>query len=445
MYTLPTILLLSTVGLLVLVCVFLVCLIIKNNKQLSNFKKQQQALNDNTQLIINTFFNERVTQNETNSELQFRNSDRIIQHMTQQIATVVQSQNEMIDRITQQNYQNTQVLDNRQLSFQQSIQESLNRTELQLSRMRSENDAKLEQMRQTVEEKLQQTLEKRLNDSFAQVSTRLEQVYKSLGEMHSLATGVGDIKKMLTNVKTRGVWGEMQLEALLSEVLTTAQYSKNVAVQPGTRERVEFAIHLPGKTQEHQVYLPIDSKFPSEDYTRIVNASQANDQTALLVAQKAFVASIKTEATRIQKYIVPPYTTDFAVMFLPLEGLYAEVMRNTELVSQLQSKQRILIAGPSTLLALLNSLQMGFRTLAIEQRSHEVWRLLGAVKTDFGNFAQVLEKTQEKLRQATESIDTAFIRTRTIQRKLKEVESFEPHDNSTIQQDLKLESDESLL
>jgi len=302
--------------------------------------------------------------------------------------------------------------------------------------LRDENAAKLSEMRATVDEKLNETLEKRLTSSFAQVSERLEQVYKSLGEVHSLASGVGDLKRMLGNVKTRGVWGEVQLGALLEQVLTEKQYDINVAVSPGTSERVEFAVRLPGRSDgDRPVYLPIDSKFPQDAYARLVEASQEGNQESVEETQKALLAAVKTEAKRIGKYIVPPYTTDFAVMFLPLEGLYAEIMRHATIVEALQREHRILISGPSTLLALLNSLQMGFRTLAIEQRSAEVWKLLGAVKGDFGSFAALLQKTQEKLQQATDSIDSAFVKTRSIEKRLRSVESLDAEEAQKLLSD----------
>ena len=280
-----------------------------------------------------------------------------------------------------------------------------------------------------MDEKLNETLEKRLSSSFSQVSERLEQVYRSLGEVHSLAAGVGDLKRMLSNVKTRGVWGEIQLGALLEQALTNSQYDTNVAVVPGSSERVEFAVRLPGRDgNERPVYLPLDSKFPQEDYTRLAVAAGQGSPDEVENAQKALLAAIRTEAKRIGKYIAPPYTTDFAVMFLPLEGLYAEVVKHSDVVETLQREQRVLIAGPSTLLALLNSLQMGFRTLAIEQRSAEVWKLLGAVKGDFGSFAALLHKTQEKLQQATDSIDSAFVKTRAIEKRLRGVEALEQEE-----------------
>jgi len=295
-----------------------------------------------------------------------------------------------------------------------------------LTELRAENGKKLDEMRQTVDEKLQDTLNKRLSQSFTQVSERLEQVYQSLGEVHRLAEGVGDLKRVLGNVKKRGVWGEMQLGALLSEALTSSQYAVNVQVNPHADERVEYAVCLPGKDEGGPVYLPIDSKFPQEDYARLAEASERGDAQQTEAARKALQNAVKVEARRIAgKYIEPPYTTDFAVMFLPLESLYAEVVRDAALVEQIQREQRVVVAGPSTLLAMLNSLQMGFRTLAIEKRSAELWKLLGAVKTDFANFSQVLQKTQEKLKQATDTIDTAYVRTRSIERKLRRVEALD--------------------
>ena len=368
------------------------------------------------------------------------------------LSGVMQLQSDQVNTLIKQSQDTTAVFDHRQQAMQRITEESLRRMELQmqntdaqaaalltqndarietlrqavetgLTQLRTENAQKLEEMRRTVDEKLNDTLEKRLSGSFEQVSQRLEQVYRSLGEMNTLASGVGDLKRMLGNVKTRGVWGEMQLGALLEQALTGSQYCCNVEVVPGSGERVEYAVCLPGKDGQGRLYLPIDSKFPQEDYARLTEAADLGDGAAAEAARKALMNAVKTEAKRIGKYIAPPHTTDFAVMFLPLEGLYAEVMRNTDVVETLQRQQRILVAGPSTLLALLNSLQMGFRTLAIEQRSAEVWELLGTVKSEFGVFAQLLMKTQEKLQQATDSIDTAFVRTRKIEKQLKNVEA----------------------
>ena len=303
--------------------------------------------------------------------------------------------------------------------------ESLRRTlDEGLQRISGENRRQLEEMRQTVDEKLHETLNKRLGESFSLVNERLEQVYKGLGEMQSLATGVGDLKRVLSNVKTRGIWGEVQLGTLLSQMLAPGQYAENVAVVPGSAERVEFAVILPGRDDTHKIYLPIDSKFPMEDYDRLLTAVDGGDPTQVNAASNELCGAIRIEAKRIaKKYIVPPYTTDFAVMFLATEGLYAEALRSRGLMEELQQNQRVLIAGPSTLSALLSSLQLGFRTLAIEQRSAEVWQLLGAVKTEFGRFSDLLDQTQQRLRQAGETIEKASVRTRAINRRLRDVEA----------------------
>ena len=291
-----------------------------------------------------------------------------------------------------------------------------------MDQMRQENGRRLDEMRRTVDEKLTESLDRRLTESFGQVSQRLEQVWKGLGEMRTLAAGVGDLKKVLTNVKTRGAWGEIQLGNLLSEMLAPGQYGTNVEIVPGSGERVEFAISLPAK-DGGGIWLPVDSKFPQEDWLRLQEADSPADSEA---ARKALLARLKTEAKRIAgKYIAPPHSTDFAVMFLPVEGLYAEAVREPGLTEQLQREHRVVVAGPSTFAALLNALQMGFRTLAIEQRSGEIWRLLTEVRGDFGRFAETLEKTRQRLQQATESMDTAFSRTRAIQRRLSAVEGLE--------------------
>ncbi len=253
-------------------------------------------------------------------------------------------------------------------------------------------------------------------------------MHKGLGEMHTLAAGVGDLKKVLTNVKTRGTWGEVQLEALLDQVLTAEQYEKNVATRPNSNERVEFAIRLPGQgkrgSDSRPVWLPIDAKFPIEDYQRLVEAQDRADPVAVEAAAKALEVRLRDEAKKIRdKYVEPPHTTDFAILYLPTEGLYAEVLRRPGLADALQRDYRVSLAGPTTLTALLNSLQMGFRTLAIEKRSSEVWAVLGAVKTEFGKFGEVLEATRKKLEQATKSIESAGVRTRQIERKLKGVEA----------------------
>jgi len=297
--------------------------------------------------------------------------------------------------------------------------------ESQLKAIQEDNTKKLEQMRATVDEKLQTTLEKRLGESFKQVSDRLEQVYKGLGEMRTLATGVGDLKKVLTNVKTRGTWGEIRLSHILEQILTPDQYGVNVATKKNSNDRVEFAIKLPGQDADKEkiVWMPIDSKFPQEDYQRLMDAQETADKELAEKSIKNLEMRIKAEAKHIkEKYLDPPHTTDFGIMFLPVEGLYAEVLRRPGLCDTLQRDYRIVVAGPTTLAALLNSLQMGFRTLAIEKHSSEVWELLGVVKTEFGKFGDVLAKTKKKLQEASNTIDQAEVRTRAIERNLRKVQ-----------------------
>jgi DNA recombination protein RmuC len=305
---------------------------------------------------------------------------------------------------------------------EQRIGEMRTTLETQLQKLQADNAQKLEQMRATVDEKLQSTLNTRLDASFKIVSERLEQVQRGLGEMQQLATGVGDLKRVLTNVRTRGTFGEVQLGALLEQVLTIEQYETNCVTVPGSSERVEFAVKLPGQQDGQPVRLPIDAKFPREDYERLMDAQERVDVDA--VAVSALERQVRVEAKRIRdKYLAPPHTTDFALLFLPTEGLYAEVLRRPGLFDGLQREFRVTLVGPTTLLALLNSLQMGFRTLAIEQRSSEVWQLLGAVKAEFGKFAGVLEKAHGQLDTVQNSIKQAGVRTRAIERQLKGVET----------------------
>ncbi len=306
-----------------------------------------------------------------------------------------------------------------------------------LERLQQDNSAKLEQMRQTVDEKLHATLEKRLSESFRQVSERLEIVHKGLGEMQTLAAGVGDLKRVLSNVKTRGVFGETQLAALLEQVMTPEQYEKNVATRPGSKERVEFAIRMPG--QDKSVLLPVDAKFPIEDYQRLQAAQEAGDRAALEMAERALETRVKLEAKTIaEKYVEPPHTTDFAVLYLPFESLFAEVLRRPGLFDHIQRQYRVTICGPTNMLAVLNSLQMGFRTLAIQQRSSEVWKVLGTVKSEFGKFAEVLANTKRQLQTVANTIDQAEVRTRQIERKLKDVEAL---PGTETQESLQLEED----
>ncbi|NKF20742.1 DNA recombination protein RmuC [Solimonas marina] len=299
-----------------------------------------------------------------------------------------------------------------------------------LKTLRTENADKLEQMRRTVDEKLHETLERRLGESFKLVSERLEQVHKGLGEMQTLASGVGDLKRVLSNVKTRGGWGEVQLESILEQIFTPEQFAKQVATKPRSAEKVDCAIRLPGRGDgDSTVWLPIDAKFPIEDYERLVDAQERADLDAIKTCSAQLERAVRLQAKSISdKYIAPPDTTDFAVLFLPTEGLYAELVRRPGIVEGLQREHRIVLAGPTTLTALLNSLQMGFRTLAIEQRSSEVWRVLGAVKTEFGKFGDVLDKVSQKLKQAQDQIDQTGVRSRVITRRLRDVEALPATD-----------------
>ena len=310
-------------------------------------------------------------------------------------------------------------------SSEQRLAEVRHSVEQRLTAIQQDNEKKLEQMRATVDEKLHATLEQRLGESFKQVAERLEQVHKGLGEMQNLARDVGSLNRVLTNVKTRGVFGEVQLAGLLEQVFTPEQYASNVATLPGSTERVEFAIKLPGQRDDGQpLWLPIDAKFPREDYERLLEAQERADAAAAEASAKAIETRLRLEARTIrEKYVGPPHTTDFAILFVPTEGLYAEALRRPGLVEGLQREHKVMLCGPTTLLATLSSLQMGFRTLALEKRSAEVWEVLGAVKTEFGKFGEVLAKTKKKLDEASNVIEQAETRTRQMSRKLKTVEA----------------------
>jgi DNA recombination protein RmuC len=339
---------------------------------------------------------------------------RFARQVTAQAASVAQIQNAQIDGFAQQLVRLTESNERRLAEIRSTLEEKLRA-------LQADNAHRLEQMRATVDEKLNATLEQRLGESFRLVSDRLEQVHRGLGEMQALASDVGDLKRVLANVKTRGIWGEVQLSALLEQMLAPGQYAANVATVPGSSERVEFAIRLPGR--DTAVWLPVDAKFPREDWERLQQAHDRADAVAADEAGRALESRIRTEARRIRdKYLSPPATTDFALMFLPTEGLYAEVVRRAGLVDELQREHRVVLAGPTTLCALLNSLQMGFRTFAVEQRTSEVWAVLGAVKAEFGKFGDVLAKTKQQLQSVSNSLDTAEVRSRAIVRKLRDVE-----------------------
>lgn len=324
---------------------------------------------------------------------------------------------------------NEQKLENTRKNMEEKLELIRRTVEDRLLYMQKDNADKLEKMRVTVDEKLQGTLEQRLGESFKVVNDRLESVYKGLGEMQSLAQGVGDLKKIFTNVKARGTWGEIELGNILQEYLTPDQYICSAKTKPNATEFVEFAIKLPGKTDGQNVLLPVDSKFPVEDYKRLVDAQEAGDIAQINEARKSLENSIKLFAKDIHdKYIETPFTTDFGIMFLPTESLYCEVVKNTVLVESLAQKFRVIVSGPNTFVALLNSLQMGFRTLAIEKRSSEVWKLLGGVKSEFEKFGDLLDKTNKKLQEISNTMERASAKTRTIQRKLKNVEALPVSD-----------------
>lgn len=353
--------------------------------------------------------------------------------LLKQGAETTRTQNAQIDAFAQQLMQLRGTLGDTLTQQLQALSEANARRmgevratlEAQLAQLQQSNAAKLDEMRATVDEKLHKTLETRLSESFQHVAQRLEQVHKGLGEMQTLAAGVGDLKHLLTNVKTRGMFGEAQLGALLEQVLAPDQYAVQIPTRPGSRNVVDYAIRLPGKSEDGSpVWLPIDAKFPNEDYERLLDAQRRADPVAAEVAARALEARIRLEARSIaEKYLEPPHTTDFALLFLPTEGLYAEVLRRPGLVEALQREHRVSLAGPTTLLAMLNALQMGFRTLALEKRSSEVWQVLGAVKTEFGKFGDVLAKVKNQTQAVLNSIDSAEVRSRAMGRALREVEA----------------------
>ncbi len=364
------------------------------------------------------------------------------QTLVQQSAEAIRTQNAQIDAFSQQLTLLQKTLSDTLTTQLQSVSESNARRmgevretlEKQLAQLQQTNSAKLDEMRQTVDEKLQTTLETRLGESFKQVADRLEQVHKGLGEMQTLAQGVGDLKHLLTNVKARGIFGEAQLSALLEQVFTVDQYAAQVITRRGGKNPVDFAIRLPGRSDNGDpVWLPIDAKFPNEDYERLLDAQQRADVLGAEVAGKALEVRIRMEARSIsEKYIEPPYTTDFAILFLPTEGLYAEVLRRPGLMEVLQREHRVTLAGPTTLLAMLNSLQMGFRTLALEKRSSEVWQVLGAVKTEFGKFGDVLAKVKSQTETVLNTLSSAEQRSRVMGKALRNVEALPELDSARL-------------
>lgn len=403
------------IGLLAVNSIILIIILINSPAgKLIKLETRFEAMERNIEKLDRTIMDEMLRNREELSG-SIKTFNGMIASQMSEISSLQRSQ---LDIFSQQLANLTQTNEYRLEKMRETIEEKL-------KQLQEDNGKKLDQMRSTVDEKLSATLEQRLGESFKLVSERLEMVHKGLGEMQTLASGVGDLKKVLTNVKTRGTWGEIQLGNILEQILTGEQYSKNVATKKNSGERVEFAVKLPGRDGEggEAVWLPIDSKFPQEDYQRLIDAQEQGDPIKAEESAKAMENRVKSFAKDIRdKYLDPPGTTDFGIMFLPTEGLYAEVIRRPGLCECLQREYRIVVAGPTTLIALLNSLQMGFRTLAIEKRSSEVWNLLGAVKTEFGKFGDILDKTHKKLQEASNTIEDAARKSRSIGRKLKDVQ-----------------------
>lgn len=384
--------------------------------KLSSFEKNQEK--------IERTLKEEIAQNREEST---NNSKQLREEIVNNMARIATLQRDQLDIFSKQLTTLTQ-------SNEQKIEKMRETVEERLRLIQEDNTKKLDKIRETVDEKLHATLERRLGESFKIVSERLEQVHKGLGEMQTLAVGVGDLKRVLTNIKARGIWGEVQLGALLEQILTKDQYAQNVVIKKGSNERVEFAIKFPGRDEMNtEVWLPIDAKFPLEYYEKLIDAQEKADSVLVEEAAKQLEIKIKSNAKDIkEKYIDPPNTTDFGIMFLPTEGLYAEVARRPGLIDTLQREYRVTVSGPSNLSLLLNALQMGFRTLAIEKRSSEVWALLGAVKTEFSKFGTILEKTHKKLQEASNTIENAARKSRTIERRLKDVQGLPSPEAVTL-------------
>ena len=419
---------------LVVMLVILIMLMLNSRKDGSS--ELRMEINNSLQA-----FGKSISDNQrTASESQDKRLSVMEQNNALDFERLRKSQEDRISSLEQSNEQKLELLrrsqEERINSLEKSNEEKLEAIrqtiERRLSAMQIENAEKLDQMQKVVDEKLEKTLESRITESFKVVSTQLEQVYKGLGEMQAVAAGVTDLKKVLSNVKTRGILGESQLSAILSEILSPEQYDTDIATKPGSRDRVEFAIKLPGDG-ETPVYLPIDAKFPGETFAQLQDSYESGDPEQIAAAAKMLEIRLKAEAKDIHdKYIDPPHTTDFGILFLPFEGLYAEAV-NRGFIEELQRTYRINVTGPSTMAAFLNSLQMGFRTLAIQKRSSEVWQVLGAVKTEFEKFGDILDRSQQKLRQVNDELDTLIgTRTRAINRKLKDVEKLDSFDSGNL-------------
>ena len=423
-------LILGILNILLLVVLFIWLILLKSKHLLLNqLLKEEQATRHTEVKTTLATTNERLERELRREITESARGDRAEQaqsltaiqtHLAQSLATFQSNLTQQLQQITDSN-----------ALRMREVRDTL---DVQLAQLQKTNTAKLDEMRQTVDEKLQSTLQTRLGESFKQVADRLEQVHKGLGEMQTLAQGVGDLKHLLTNVKTRGIFGEAQLGALLEQIFSPEQYAVQVATIPGSKNVVDYAVRLPGKSDDGvPLWLPIDAKFPNEDYERLLDAQERADVLGVEVAAKALEQRIRLEAKSMtEKYIQPPYTTDFAILFLPSEGLYAEVLRRPGLMDTLQRDYRVTLAGPTTLLAMLNSLQMGFRTLALEQRSSEVWQVLGAVKTEFGKFGDVLTRIRAQTQTVLTTLDQAQTRTNVMNRALKKVEALPEAESQTL-------------
>ena len=406
-----------SICLLVVLIVLVLMLAFKKNPSNNMSVKDYIELREYIKLMFNEQNKLNKTVNEYIVQNMALNNDSVINAVSKNASLQTQTLNDIMARLNKMLESTSEGMKNATLVLQTGLE-----------RLQNDNEKKLEQMRQTVDEKLNVSLERRLTESFNVINERLQSVYEGLGEMKTLANGVGDLKKVLTNVKTRGIWGEVQLGNLLEQMMTPEQYSSQVAIKDGSSERVDYVIKLPGRNGE-QVLLPIDAKFPIEDYQRLVDASERGDSLEVDACLKALERRVKDEAKSIkEKYIDVPNTTDFAVMYLSIEGLYAEVLRRPGLAEILQREYKVNVCGPTTLASLLNSLQMGFRTLTIEKRSSEIWTLLGAIKQEFGKFVDLLAKTQKKLAEASNTIEFATKKSKTIERKLKNISAQNDQD-----------------
>lgn len=431
---------LVTIALIILVVILVILLFVRRNHAPIGVSVEQ--LRDEMERIGKILRDEStVNRQEVNANAKLLREEVVTlikslnESILKQISELSQMQKNQLDTFLRQIIVLTQ-------SNEQKLESLRGVVEQKLKDIQADNSLKLEQMRATVDEKLHETLEKRLGESFQLVRSQLDLVGQGLGEMKVLATGVGDLKKVLTNIKTRGTWGEIQLGNLLEQILAPEQYGKNVNTKKGSRENVEFALRLPGK-EDHTVWLPIDAKFPKEDYERLLAAQDAANVILADEAIKAIEIRVKQEAKDIKdKYLDPPNTTDFGILFLSTEGLYAEVLRIPGLGDTLQREFRVMVAGPTTLAALLNSLQMGFKTLAIEKRASEVWSLLGAVKTEFGKFGDLLDKAHEQITKVGDTIDLSLRKTRTIERRLREVQVLPASESAKLLEALPEPEDE---